>query len=80
MNHLNAFTAINIVEIVKHKNDDTGKTNDSVVIVDDNNNIFEPNVLQLFNRKLVALLFPCCIAAGCSPFITWTNTDAESEN
>lgn len=45
MNHLNAFTAINIVEIVKHKNDDTGKTNDSVVIVDDNNSKFEPNAL-----------------------------------
>lgn len=45
MNHLNAFTPINIVEIVKHKNDDTGKTNDSVVIVDDNNSKFEPNVL-----------------------------------
>ena len=31
----------------------------------------------LFNR-LLALLLPCCIAAGVSPFMTWTTTLAES--
>jgi hypothetical protein len=29
---------------------------------------------------LLALLLPCCIAAGCSPFITWTITLAGSED
>lgn len=29
-------------------------------------------------RKELALLLPCCIAAGCSPFMTCTTTEAES--
>lgn len=29
-------------------------------------------------RKELALLLPCCMAAGCSPFMTCTPTEAES--
>lgn len=29
-------------------------------------------------RKELALLLPCCMAAGCSPFMTCTTTEAES--
>lgn len=32
---------------------------------------------SVLDRRL-ALLLPCCMAAGCSPLITCTTTDAES--
>ena len=76
MNHLNTDA------ITEHKNDDNGH---NAVTVDNSNSKFDATnssvcccVLCRQLNNVVALLLPCCIAAGCSPFITCTITKAES--
>lgn len=56
---------------------------DSILVGDDKSHFDRWNVKKLLFRlryewMLLLLLFPCCIAAGCSPLITWTITLAGS--
>lgn len=56
---------------------------ESIFVGDDKSHFDRWNVKKLLFRlryewMVLLLLFPCCIAAGCSPFITWTITLAGS--